>query len=206
MNILKRLAKTWDSIIGKPFNTLNTYSIVGSRSLQPMITATTTGSHQALSDKEIEQLVYEKFKNHVKLREGEVKDPKTGLHIVYFDSLNKPTVGWGHLVLPSDKLKIGDHVTEARVSEFFKKDSLLALDAAYRQAEDLGHPNNVNFIAALASVNYQLGSGWPNEFKNTYSYLKQGKYNNAIKNLRRSLWFKQTPVRVNDFIDAIAKL
>lgn len=154
----------------------------------------------------LEDEVYLKFKKHIKLREGEVKDKKTGKHKVYKDSLGKPTVGWGHLVRPEDNLKVGGLITEKRVEGFFKVDSKEALDAAYGQAEELGHSNNVDFIVALASVNYQLGTGWVRKFKNTYAHIKNKKYNSAIRNLRRSLWFKQTPVRVNDFIDALAKL
>jgi GH24 family phage-related lysozyme (muramidase) len=40
--------------------------------------------------------------------------------VVYLDSLRKPTVGIGHLVIPADKLNVGDKITSQQVSAFFK--------------------------------------------------------------------------------------
>ena len=42
--------------------------------------------------------------------------------VVYPDIYGNPTVGLGHLVQPSDNLKIGDSVTDAQVLQFFYND------------------------------------------------------------------------------------
>jgi GH24 family phage-related lysozyme (muramidase) len=138
------------------------------------------------------------FETLMKLREG-VKNK------VYFDSLGKPTVGIGHLVCPADKLEVGDVVTDTQISAFFKKDSAAALAAARAQADQAGI-TDPNFIVYLASVNFQLGTGWTKIFKKTWKMIVDGKYNDAADALNDTKWQRQTPVRVDDFQKALRRL
>lgn len=132
----------------------------------------------------------------------EIKE-KEGLRLdVYLDTLNNPTVGYGHLVTNQDGLKVGDEITQSQADEFLNKDFQKAFNAAVNQAQEL---NKIlpEFIAALTSVNYQLGVNWRNKFKNTWGMLKSGDINMAISNLKASKWNEQTPVRVTAFISSI---
>ena len=124
---------------------------------------------------------------------------------VYKDSLGKLTVGIGHLVTSADKLKLGDEITDARVSEFFKKDSAGALSAARSQAAKAGISDS-NFIVYLASVNFQLGTGWYTKFPKAWKFIMDGKYAEAAAECGRSAWNSQTPVRVKDFQQALKAL
>lgn len=127
--------------------------------------------------------------------------------IVYKDSLGKPTVGIGHLVLKEDNLKVGDLVSDARIEELFKKDSEKYYIKALEQSIELKGYSSA-FILALLSVNFQLGdfkSKFGKTRTGTYMSIKNGNYEKAIQNLRKSLWYKQTPTRVNDLIKAIEK-
>lgn len=144
------------------------------------------------------QDVKEMWQEHALLREGF----KTK---VYRDSLGKLTVGIGHLVLPADNLKFGDEISPDRVFELFDKDSEQAIDAALKQAEEIGC-KTTHFIVALISVNFQLGTGWTKEFYSTYPALVDGHHEKAIANLWKSNWNKQTPVRVQDFVNAIRRI
>lgn len=38
------------------------------------------------------------------------------------------------------------------------------------------------------------------------SLIKEKNYDQAIKNLRASLWYRQTPIRVEDFIKELNRL
>ena len=138
------------------------------------------------------------FEKLLRLREGVKKK-------VYLDSLKKPTVGIGHLVLPGDKLKVGDTITEKQVSDFFKVDGAKALSAAKSQAAKAGIKDGT-FIVYLASVNFQLGTKWTAKFKNNWKLILDGKYADAAKAFEGTRWFKQTPVRVKDFQKALRKL
>lgn len=132
----------------------------------------------------------------------EIKE-KEGLKLeVYEDTLTNPTVGYGHLVLPQDGLKVGDTITQEQANKFLEVDFAKAFNAAVSQAEELGK-TTPEFVAILTSVNYQLGTNWRSKFKNTWKLLKNGNYTQAIDNLNASLWNRQTPVRVRAFVEAI---
>ena len=124
---------------------------------------------------------------------------------VYLDTLKKPTVGIGHLVTKEDKLKLGDKVTQQQVSEFFKKDGAMAIAAAKRQANKAGI-KDAQFIVYLASVNFQLGTGWNKIFRKAWKLILDGDYEAAATSLQATRWFRQTPIRVKDFQRALRSL
>ena len=124
---------------------------------------------------------------------------------VYKDSLGKLTVGIGHLVEPGDNLKLGDEITDAQISEFFKKDSGAAVSAAKSQASQ-AKISDSTFLVYLASVNFQLGTGWNKVHKKTWALIMEGKYEEAADEAGKSTWAKQTPVRVKDFQGALRAL
>jgi GH24 family phage-related lysozyme (muramidase) len=124
---------------------------------------------------------------------------------VYLDSLKKPTVGIGHLVTPADKLKVGDEITDKQVSEFFRKDSAKAVSTARSQAAKAGIKDS-HFIVYLASVNFQLGTGWNRIFKTAWKLILECNYEEAAQSLEKTKWYRQTPIRVKDFQKALRSL
>ncbi len=141
---------------------------------------------------------YAVFTQHARTREGYSTT-------VYLDSLGKPTVGIGHLVVPADGLKVGDVITDAQVMAFWYKDSAAAFAASAKQAGEAVICDPC-FVAALASVNYQLGTGWRRKFPTVWALIRAGAYNAAADMLEGSLWMRQTPVRVRDFQAALRAL
>ncbi len=138
------------------------------------------------------------FENLMALREGRETT-------VYLDSLGKPTVGIGHLVLPEDNLKVGDTITDEQVDALFKKDGAAAMAAARSQAATAGITDSA-FIPYLASVNFQLGTQWTATFPHTWNLIVNGDYEGAANALDGTIWAKQTPIRVKDFQDALRRL
>ncbi len=138
------------------------------------------------------------FETLMKLREG-VRNK------VYLDSLGKPTVGIGHLVVPGDGLAVGDTISDAQVSAFFARDGAGALAAAREQAAQAGITSSA-FIPYLASVNFQLGLNWTATFPNTWKMIVNGQYEAAAEALEDTEWAEQTPVRVQDFQTALRAL
>lgn len=124
---------------------------------------------------------------------------------VYLDSRGIPTVGIGHKVLPADNLKVGDYVDDSRIQQLFAGDGLKALNAAKSQAAEAGI-SDPDFVTRLGSVNFQLGTGWTDPFKQTWTKVTAGDYSGAAENLGRSLWAQQTPARVKAFQDALLAL
>jgi murein DD-endopeptidase MepM/ murein hydrolase activator NlpD len=137
---------------------------------------------------------------HLKLREGWRTK-------VYLDSLGLPTVGLGHLLTAGEKKQysVGDQVPSAVLEAWVQTDVGKAYDAALSQAATLG-VSDQSFINALASVNFQLGTGWNGKHKKTWAYMVAGEWEKAALEAQGSTWQTQTPVRVKDFQDALRAL
>jgi GH24 family phage-related lysozyme (muramidase) len=138
------------------------------------------------------------FENLMVLREGRRKD-------VYLDTRKRPTVGIGHLVVPGDHLAVGNVISDDQVSAFFRKDSAAAMQAARLQAAQAGIKDTA-FLPYLASVNFQLGPDWTNDFTKTWRFILDGRYEDAAREAADSDWARQTPVRLKDFQDALRRL
>lgn len=138
-----------------------------------------------------EGTAWEGFLDHLMHREGY-------RNTVYADSLGKPTVGVGHLVKPGDNLVIGQRISDAQVMQFLKEDASSAWNNAIKQAKEMGIDDE-QVIIGLASVNYQLGTGWRDKFPKTWADMKDGNFEAAYAKVENSKWNRQTPVRVDDF-------
>jgi len=150
---------------------------------------------------------FKNFTEHLRLREGYREE-------VYLDTLDKPTCGTGHLLSPEENAQyaVGDTIDTAVLDRWLEEDSEKAWNAAAQQLQDL-NIEKPEFIIALGSVNFQLGTQWMNKFPSAYKALQNKDYDEAIRQVStgsgkdgQSRWMEQTPVRVKDFIEAIDKL
>lgn len=112
----------------------------------------------------------------------------------YLDSLNKKTIGYGTL-LPLSK-KEAELLLNSRLNNFISnvKSSLYDLDIKDEAWEILYH------------MSYQLGIGGLLQFKNMIKALREQDYEEASREMRNSLWHKQTPNRANRLADKMAKI
>ena len=150
---------------------------------------------------------FKNFTEHLRLREGYREE-------VYLDTLGKATCGTGHLLSPEENAQyaVGDTIDTAVLDRWLEEDSEKAWNAAAQQLQDL-NIEKPEFIVALGSVNFQLGTQWMNKFPSAYKALQNKDYDEAIRQVStgsgkdgQSRWMEQTPVRVKDFIEAIDKL
>lgn len=141
-----------------------------------------------------------RIREHLKLREGVV-------YKVYKDSVGKLTGGVGRLLEGNPQWMLNDPISKKQVDEWLNEDMEWALDAARKNMAEIAVRNpqvvSDDFLIALTSVNFQLGVGWPNVFYGSYPKLVSGYYDAAIVGFEKSKWAKQTPVRVEDFVNAI---
>ena len=151
--------------------------------------------------------MYNEFLQHLEHREGNVDH-------VYLDSLGKPTCGVGHLLTEQEcrQYDVGERVSQRIRDNWLDQDAQRSWEAAAQQMQEL-NIRDPEFIVALGSVNFQLGTNWMNKFPSAYKALKEKDYNEAIKQVStgsgkdgQSRWKEQTPVRVEDFVTAIDKL
>lgn len=108
-------------------------------------------------------------------------------------------------MLPSDGLNFGDTISPDQVEDYFRQDVGGALAAARTQALQAG-VRDPEFIAPLASVNFQLGPNWTNVHKKTWELIQKGDYAGAAEEAAKSKWYKQTPKRVTAFQGALRRL
>lgn len=149
---------------------------------------------------------YVKLENLLKIREGIKLE-------TYLDSKGQLTVGIGHLVHPvndDDPLNdglpdAGIRITQEQCDAFFRTDAQGAMDAAIRQMAEAGI-TSADFLPWLASVNFQLGPNWTQEFTTTWNMLVSGRYAETAEHIVHTDWAHQTPVRVADFQRALRAL
>ena len=151
--------------------------------------------------------MYKYFLEHLEHREGNVDH-------VYLDTLGKPTCGVGHLLTQEEcrQYNVGDKVSQRTRDTWLDQDAQRSWEAAAQQMQELNISDS-EFIIALGSVNFQLGTNWMNKFPSAYKALYDKNYDEAIRQVStgsgrngQSKWKEQTPVRVQDFVEAIDKL
>lgn len=138
--------------------------------------------------------------SHIKLREGVV--PRS-----YRDKLGVLTAGVGHRLIGEEAKAFpeGTEIPQDKIDEWLEADLEESLKAAQRQSEELG-VDSEELISALASVNFQLGTNWNKEHKNTWRLMKEGRWGEAAEEAAKSDWKEQTPVRVEDFQQALREV
>ena len=119
--------------------------------------------------------MYNEFLQHLEHREGNVDH-------VYLDTLGKPTCGVGHLLTEDEcSLYYIDQVVDKEIrDQWLEEDAKKAWEAAVQQIQDL-NIDNLEFIIALGSVNFQLGTRWMDKFPSAYKALSSKDYDEAIK-------------------------
>lgn len=115
----------------------------------------------------------------------DVKQEEGFVGYEYKDHLGKPTIGYGTL-LPLTKTE-AELLLNSRLDKFKSqiKSSLYLLDIEDEAWEILYH------------MSYQLGVGGVLKFKKMIKALENQDYVEASKQMRDSLWFKQTPQRAS---------
>lgn len=132
---------------------------------------------------------YDDLKARIKEHEGFV--PK-----IYKDSLGFATIGYGHLVLPTDKFKEGVTYKKKDLEEVFDRDFNIAKSNANQLISGL--PLHHQAKCVIIEMVFQLGIGGVSKFKNMWKALGEGDYQTASEEMLDSRWAKQTPKRATD--------
>ena len=132
---------------------------------------------------------YNDLKARIKEHEGFV--PK-----IYKDQLGFKTIGFGHLVLPTDKFKEGVTYKKKDLEEVFDSD----FNTAKSNANQLisGLPIHHQAKCVIIEMVFQLGIGGVSKFKKMWKALKQNDYQTASEEMLDSKWAKQTPKRAEE--------
>ena len=128
----------------------------------------------------------EEIKERIKQHEG-FRDT------VYSDSLGFATIGYGHLVLPTDNFVEGNTYDKETLEEVFDNDFKIASDSARELLRDIEH-NHIIF-GVIVEMCFQLGKPRVMKFKKMIANMQDRNWKGAADEMLDSLWAKQTPNR-----------
>ena len=125
---------------------------------------------------------------------------------IYLDSLNKPTVGYGHLLGDEYASQVGESpFSEKELKGMFEEDRSKAIQAARSNVgEDTYNKLNKQQQTALNSMAFQLGAGGQRKFKKMLEAIRKGDHaavaREALTGSKggKSKWYRQTPKRAMD--------
>ncbi len=141
----------------------------------------------------------EKFlllKNKIKKNEGFRSKP-------YLDSLGHPTIGYGHLITKKEKKIFQAKFSKKFLSELFDKDFSKALMAYKNNFNYKKHSKNTKEV--LIEMIFQLGIKKQKKFIKMNKHLQNNNMFLAALEMKNSLWYKQTPKRVDGLINLLLK-
>ncbi len=124
---------------------------------------------------------------------------------VYKDSVGLPTVGVGHLVLPVDRLSLGDVITQARCEVLFSSDLARTIHACETKLEGWADfPGEIQEV--LANMAFNLGIAGLLKFVTTLRHLRNKDYVQAAEALIRSKWYTQVGNRSKRLVARVRAL
>ena len=129
----------------------------------------------------------EEVKEHIKEEEG-YRDT------MYRDHLGFATIGYGHLVLPTDKFKEGVKYSHKELLKILDYDFAIAKQDMESLTKDLDIVDGAKEI--LIHMLFQLGKPKVMKFKKMFEALTKKDYAGASNEMLDSLWAKKhTPAR-----------
>ncbi|MEG4693222.1 glycoside hydrolase family protein [Enterobacter cloacae] len=112
----------------------------------------------------------------------------------YKDTEGFLTVGFGHKVLPNENFTNG--ITEIEALRLLDKDIAIATS----QLSKLNLTIPKDWQDFMIIMLFQIGLSGTMKFKKMIQALRDANYTEAIKQAKDSLWYRQTPNRVNAMI------
>ena len=135
----------------------------------------------------------------------EIKEEEGYRNSMYRDHLGFSTIGYGHLVLPTDKFKEGVKYSQKELEKVFDYDFAIAKQDAESLTKDLDVPQEVTEI--LLHMCFQLGKPKVMKFKKMFAALQNKDFVTAGFEMEDSLWCKKhTPARALRLSEKMKKL
>ena len=136
---------------------------------------------------------YDKLIESVKKHEG-FRD------VVYRDTLNKRTVGFGHLCV-EDHWEDGKKYDKEYLEKILKEDLQYAINQGEGMCQDLKISDDAKFL--IIEMIFQLGSAGVQKFRNMWKALQKDPpdYKEASVQMLDSRWAKQTPARAREMAE-----
>ena len=135
-----------------------------------------------------------KLKKRIKTNEGFRNEP-------YLDQLGNLTTGYGHLIRKSEKQTLSKKIPHTFLNNLFNKDFNRAVSNFEANYKKYKYSKKINEI--LIEMIFQLGIKKTKKFKKFNYFLKCGQHHMAALEMMSSLWYAQTPKRVDQHISRL---
>lgn len=135
---------------------------------------------------------FHNLKLRIKRNEGYSKLP-------YKDQLGFYTIGYGHLIKKNEKKYYKHTYNKKHFEDVFEHDFKKALTFYNSIFFNKNHQRKEKEL--LIEMVFQMGPIGVSKFKKMMSYLNKNQKYMACLEMMDSLWYKQTPERVNDLIE-----
>ena len=136
------------------------------------------------------------LKKKIKKNEGFRNKP-------YLDSLGHPTIGYGHLITNKEKKTLKGKFSKKFLLKLFDKDFKKALRDYKKNFNHKKHSKNTKEV--LVEMIFQLGIKKQQKFLKLNNHLKKNNMFLAALEMKNSLWYKQTPKRVDRLVKLLLK-
>ena len=121
----------------------------------------------------------------------------------YVDLLGFPTIGYGHLITTNQKFLLKNVYSKKKLSLIFEIDFKKAIDHYLKFYKNKKHKKNI--IEIYIEMIFQLGIKKQRKFVKMNNYIEKNCLFMAAFEMKNSLWYKQTPKRVNFLINLLLK-
>lgn len=129
-----------------------------------------------------------------KAYQTKLKYYRNGKFFPYNDSLGKSTIGYGHLLIKNEDYTQG--ITEAQADALLEND----IQIVRIQYNKLGLVLPDDWQDFMIIMIFQLGYAGVLKFRKMIEALRVHNYPEAIKQAKDSLWYRQTPNRLNEMV------
>ena len=134
---------------------------------------------------------YTELKKRIKKNEGFSLTP-------YKDQLGYLTIGYGHLILPSETNLKKNKTSKSQLKEIFIKDFNRALSDYKKLIKQKNH--NKKDEELLIEMVFQMGANRVLMFKKLLLNMRKNNKHLVCFEMMNSLWYNQTPNRVKNLI------
>ena len=136
------------------------------------------------------------LKKKIKKNEGFRNKP-------YLDSLGHPTIGYGHLITNREKKTFKGKFSKEFLLKLFDKDFKKALTDYKKNFNHKKHSKNTKEV--LIEMVFQLGIKKQQKFLKLNNHIEKNDIFLAALEMKNSLWYKQTPKRVDGLLKLLLK-
>ena len=123
--------------------------------------------------------------------------------IAYLDSLDSPTIGYGHLIKANEKHLLKGKISKKKLLKIFDLDFIKALKDYDRVYKKQNHQQHIKEV--LIEMIFQLGIEKQKKFIKMNKFIKNNNLFMTALEMKDSLWYKQTPKRVDLLIYILLK-